>query len=108
MDGEVRQTSLWINATVAAGLGIKDKDNVVLTSALTGVSTTLPAKVTNAIHPNMVQLYTGFGRTATGLDPLSRAKQGANDSNFIPTNYAAYTGGAARNEAPVTVAKATS
>ena len=106
LDGEVRQASLWINSSRAATLGIKDKDKVVLSSALTGVSTTLSAKVTDGIHPSLVHIYTGFGRTASGMDPNSRARQGANDADFCPVNYSPYTGGGAREEAPVAVTKA--
>jgi len=108
LDGEIRQTSLWINASTAAALGIKDKNWVLLQSSITGAKTQVQAKVTHAIHPHMVLLYTGFGRKGVNLDPLSRSKQGANDNDFVPTNYSPWTGGGARDEAPVTVTKVTS
>ena len=108
LDGEVPPTMLWINSSKAAALGIKDGDLVKVQSSLNGVSLQAQAKVTEAIHPDQVMAYSGWGRTSANMDPLSRAKQGLNESEFIPTNISPYTCGGAKYQAPVTVTKVVS
>ncbi|MDA8229491.1 MAG: thiosulfate reductase PhsA [Desulfitobacterium hafniense] len=72
--------SLWINSVSATKLGIKDGDNIVITAGKyehKGV-----AKVTEAIRPDTVFCYHGFGRISPGL---KRAYgKGINDNKLIP------------------------
>ncbi len=53
---------LWINTRVAKKLGIKSGDLVDITAADGGYTATIPAHVTDFIHPEAVHTTHGFGK----------------------------------------------
>jgi thiosulfate reductase/polysulfide reductase chain A len=56
------ENTLWINTRAAGKLGIKHGDLVEVTSSDGSYSGTVPARVTDYIHPEAVYTVHGFGR----------------------------------------------
>ncbi|MHB1407284.1 MAG: molybdopterin-dependent oxidoreductase [Desulfitobacteriaceae bacterium] len=73
------QNSLWINAQSAAKLGIKDGDEIIVSSGQ--YEHKGKAKVTEGIRPDTVFVYHGFGRISP---EMKRAyNKGINDNKLI-------------------------
>ncbi len=78
------ENQAWINDEVAARLGIKDGDEIVLENQDGKRSFPVKAKVTPGIRPDCIYLPHGFGSLS---QKLSRAyKKGASDQ-FLITHY---------------------
>ena len=92
----------WLHTTVAAKLGIKSGDQVVLESEVGKVS--IKANVTEGIRPDCVFMVGGFGHVSKGLK--SAYKRGASDSALHKTVTDPISGGSALSETFVTVNKA--
>jgi len=83
---EIKKTNeVWINAEVAAGLGIKDGDAIALVNQDGVKSDPGLAKVTERIRPDCLYLIHGFGSTSKGL---SRAYRNGIDDQQMITRYA--------------------
>jgi thiosulfate reductase / polysulfide reductase chain A len=92
----------WLHTSVAAKLGVKTDDNVVLESDVGKVS--IKAKVTEGIRPDCIFMVGGFGHVSKGLK--SAYKLGASDSALHKTITDPISGGSALSETFVTVSKA--
>jgi len=79
------ENDLWLNADVAASLGVKDGDRVWLENQDGVRSGPIKVKATQRIRPDAVFMSHGFGRSAPGLS-LANGK-GASDAALI-TRYA--------------------
>jgi thiosulfate reductase/polysulfide reductase chain A len=79
------ENAVWVNAGVAARLGLADGERVYLKNQDDVRSTfSAPLKVTERIHPEAVYLVHGFGRTPRGLH---RAHGKGIDDNELITRY---------------------
>jgi len=76
-----RGNELWLNAQVAAGLGLKNGEMVVCVNQDGVRSEPLPLKATERIRPDCVYLVHGYGHDAKGLS-FARGR-GASDSRLI-------------------------
>ncbi|AFM42167.1 anaerobic dehydrogenase, typically selenocysteine-containing [Desulfosporosinus acidiphilus SJ4] len=92
----------WLHTSVAARLGIKTDDDVVLESDVGKV--TIKAQVTEGIRPDCIFMVGGFGHVSKGL--RSAYKLGASDSALHKTVTDPLSGGSALSETFVTVSKA--
>ncbi|MHB1407874.1 MAG: thiosulfate reductase PhsA [Desulfitobacteriaceae bacterium] len=93
--------TLWINASSAAKLGIKDGDGIIVTSGKYEHKGN--AKVTEGIRPDTVFAYHGFGRISP---ELKRAYgKGINDNKLI-TNELGVVGNSVQSMNFVSVRKA--
>lgn len=106
LEGELGNTLLWVNATKAAALGLKDRDWVWVESEATGVKDKVRIKATQGIHPSAVWHAVGYGHKAKLMDKQSRAREGINVQDFIPAHYVPFTAGAAHCEGVVKIYKA--
>lgn len=92
--------TLWLNASVAGKLGIKDGDGIIVTSGK--YEHKGKAKVTEGIRPDTVFAYHGFGRISP---ELKRAYgKGINDNKLI-TNQLGVVGNSVQSMNFVTVRK---
>jgi len=92
---------LWMNATKAAELGIKDGDTVVVENRMSKQS--VKVKVTERIHPEAVWLPLGYGSTAKGLKTANGF--GINCNDFAPYRLEPISGHCMMAEACVRVRK---
>jgi thiosulfate reductase/polysulfide reductase chain A len=79
------ENELWLNAEVAASLGLKNGDRVWLENQDGARSGPIKVKATQRIRPDAVFMSHGFGHNAPGLS-LANGK-GASDAALI-TRYA--------------------
>ncbi len=78
------ENEVWVNADVAARVGLRSGDRVRLKNQDGLVSNSIKVKATQAIHPDCVYLVHGFGHTAKMLKrTLGR---GASDAQLV-TRY---------------------
>jgi thiosulfate reductase/polysulfide reductase chain A len=75
---------VWLNARVAAELGLKDGEQVVLVNQDGVTSGPLPLKATQRIRPDCVFMVHGYGHTAKGL--TFAGDRGASDNRLV-TRY---------------------
>jgi thiosulfate reductase/polysulfide reductase chain A len=97
---------VWVNAGVAARLGLMDGERVYLKNRDDVRSTfSAPLKVTERIHPEAVYVVHGFGHTARGLH---RAHGKGIDDNELITRYKVdpIMGGTGMNVNFVTIVRA--
>lgn len=92
---------LWINASRAAALGIRDGDLVEVKSAL--ATRRVRAKVTERLHPEAVYLPAGYGNFSPGLTRANGFGISMND--FVPYQAEAQSGHAMMMEVIVEVRK---
>jgi thiosulfate reductase / polysulfide reductase chain A len=92
---------LWMNATKAAELGIKDGDAVTLENEMAKRS--VRVKVTERIHPEAVWLPLGYGNVAKGLK--TSVGFGISSNDFAPFRLEPISGHAMMAEAVVRVRK---
>ncbi len=92
---------LWMNASKAKALGIKDGDQVVVESEL--YKGTVDVKVTERIHPEAVFIPMGFGNIAKGLK--TSVGFGLSMNDFAPFRLEPISGHCMMAEAVVRVRK---
>ena len=93
---------VWINASGARDKGISDGDAVKLSTSLGSV--TLPAKVTDRIHPDAVWVPAHYGADASSRK--AAAGFGANAWQLVPFATSPADGGAKTAEVLVNIEKA--
>jgi thiosulfate reductase/polysulfide reductase chain A len=93
---------LWMNATAAGGLGLRDNDLVEVSSPVGNVRVKLEA--TEAIRQDCVYLTPGYGHISMGLTTAYGV--GASDSDLHVTYTDPISGGQALTQTFVTVKKA--
>ena len=93
---------IWISASRAAALKIKDRDVVWVESAETGGKEQVRVKVTEGIHPSTAFVYHQFGiqckEMETDVGPV-----GLMDNKFQPHNEEPLSGGLGRCQMIVTI-----
>ena len=96
------ENEVWINAVVAARMGLRSGQYVALRNQDGVVSNKVKVKATERIRPDCVYLVHGFGHTAKGLRHAYR--KGASDAQLI-TRYKTdpLMGGTAMNANFVTI-----
>ena len=96
------ENEVWINAVVAARMGLRSCQYVALRNQDGVVSNKVKVKATERIRPDCVYLVHGFGHTAKGLRHAYR--KGASDAQLI-TRYKTdpLMGGTAMNANFVTI-----
>jgi thiosulfate reductase/polysulfide reductase chain A len=102
-------TWLWINRSRAETLGIRSGDVVTLETKIERkgesrvVRKTIPAKVTEMLHPDCVWVPSGYGN----FSPKARFgfQQGLNYNDFAPARVEPLSGGCMVQEVVVTIRK---
>jgi anaerobic selenocysteine-containing dehydrogenase len=110
---------LWINLRTAQALGLKSGDRVKVSSS--AGTLTVPVRLTHGLHPKVVALPEGLGHWELGK--IARAKKykssdfdtnelwwepegnGVHTNTVIPAQFDPAAGGAAWNDAVVTITK---
>lgn len=92
----------WLHTSVAAKIGVKTNDEVILESEVGKVS--IKAYVTEGIRPDCIFMVGGFGHVSKGLKAAYAL--GASDSALHKTVTDPLSGGSALSETFVTVSKA--
>lgn len=91
----------WLHTSVAAKIGVKSNDEVVLESEVGKVS--IKAYVTEGIRPDCIFMVGGFGHVSKGLK--AAYSLGASDSALHKTVTDPVSGGSALSETFVTVSR---
>jgi thiosulfate reductase/polysulfide reductase chain A len=92
----------WLHTSIAAKIGVKTNDDVVIESEVGKVS--IKAYVTEGIRPDCIFMVGGFGHVSKGLKAAYAL--GASDSALHKTVTDPISGGSALSETFVTVSKA--
>lgn len=98
----MQENEVWVNATIAARLGLKSGDYVRLKNQDGIVSSKIKVKATQRIRPDCVYMVHGFGHNAKGL--TYAYGKGASDAQLL-TRYETdpLMGGTASNMNFVTI-----
>ena len=91
---------VWMNATVAARLGIRDNDMVELTSELG--SERVRVELTEKIHPEVIGIPSHYGKKVPQMDWAIKAG-GINTNDLVPFRLESRSGHSMMQETWVTV-----
>jgi thiosulfate reductase/polysulfide reductase chain A len=96
-----KENNLWINDKIANKLGIKENDNIIVSSSINSI--VLKAYTTNKIHPQVVWMAHGFGIESNYM--TNSKNLGASDNLIIEDKFEKIYGCATMHETNITIRK---